>query len=125
MPNRTSRRRRRGNPYAGLIHLLNQRYHAEWQRAELLQNDVNNLTHSKFAQAAEWLRRLCRRFIPHPTPTQKHITEKAVPYHGPEFPVPDARVSIIIPFRDRPELLRNCLRSLRRTTFSQFEIVLV
>src|SRR5262249_775823 len=124
MPSRTSRRRR-GNPYAGLIHLLNQRYHAEWQRAELLQNDVNNLTHSKFARAAEWLRRLCRRFIPHPTPVQKPTPEKAVPYQGLEIPVPDARVSIVIPFRDRPELLRNCLRSLRRTDFPHVEIVLV
>lgn len=125
MADRVSRRRRRRNPYAGLIHLLNRRYHDQWQRAELLQNDVNNLTNSKFARAAEWLRRLCRRLVPHPAEVEKFITEKAEPYRGPELPVPDARVSVVIPFRDQPELLRNCLRSLRRSTFPRLEIVLV
>ncbi|MBP3954253.1 glycosyltransferase family 2 protein [Gemmata sp. G18] len=119
------RRRRRRNPYAGLIHLLNKRYHDEWQRAELLQNDLNGLQGSKFAKAAEWLRVQLRRFIPHPAIVPKFITEKAEPYRGPETTVPDARVSLIIPFRDRPELLRNCLRSLRRSTFRNTEIVLV
>jgi GT2 family glycosyltransferase len=125
MPERASRRRRRRNPYAGLLHLLNQRYHAQWQRAELLQNDVNNLTNSKFNRVAEWLRRLCRRFVPHPAKVEKYFTERAAPYHGPELPVPDARVSVVIPFRDHSELLRNCLRSLRRTDFPHVEIVLV
>lgn len=125
MRDRVSRRRRRHNPYAGLIHLLNKRYHDEWQRAELLQNDVTNLTNSKFARVAEWLRRLCRRVIPHPAVVQKYITEKATSYTGPTQPVTDARVSLIIPFRDRPELLRNCLRSLRQSTFRHFEVVLI
>ena len=34
-------------------------------------------------------------------------------------------MSVIIPFRDQPELLRNCLRSLRRSTFGRVEVVLV
>ena len=124
MRDRTKRRRRR-NPYAGLLHLLNQRYHAEFVRAELLQNDLTGLRSSKLARAAEWLRVRLRRVFPHPAVAPKYLTEKAEPYRGATFPVPDVRVSIIIPFRDRPELLRNCLRSLRRSTFRQFEIVLV
>jgi hypothetical protein len=52
--------RRRGNPYAGLIHLLNQRYHAEWQRAELLQNELTGRENSTVGRAAEFVRRLVR-----------------------------------------------------------------
>src|SRR4051812_13730334 len=126
MNDRGTRRRRRRNPYAGLIHLLNRRYHDAWQRAELLQNDLNNRQNSKFARAADWLRRVFRHFVPHPGLTPLYITEKAEPYRGAAFSVPeDARVSVVIPFRDRPELLRNCLRSLRRGTFPRLEIVLV
>lgn len=117
--------RRRGNPYAGLIHLLNRRYHAEWQRAELLQNELTGRANSKAARAAEFVRRLVRRFVPHPALAPKVVTEKAEPYRGGRFPLPDAAVSIVIPFRDRPELLRNCLRSLRRSTYTKTELVLV
>ncbi|AWM36543.1 N-acetylglucosaminyl-diphospho-decaprenol L-rhamnosyltransferase [Gemmata obscuriglobus] len=126
MSERTSRKRRRGgNPYAGLIHLLNQRYHAEWQRAELLQNELTGRENSKVARAAEFVRRFVRRFVPHPAVVPKVVTELAVPYTGGARAVPDATVSIIIPFRDRPELLRNCLRSLRRSTYKKTEVVLV
>ncbi|QJW98257.1 glycosyltransferase family 2 protein [Frigoriglobus tundricola] len=126
MRDSVNRRRRRRNPYTELLHLLNQRYHAEFVRAELLQNDLTGLQGSKFARVAEWLRVQARRLFPHPAAVTKSITEHAAPYTGPVFPAPaDARVSIVIPFRDRPELLRNCLRSIRRSTFRRIEIVLV
>lgn len=119
------RRRRRANPYAGLLHLLNQRYHAEFERAELLQNELTGLRGSKIARAAEWTRLQLRKLWPHPALAPKYILEKAEPYREPPLPVPDARVSVVIPFRDQPELLQNCLRSLRRSTFRRVEIVLV
>ncbi len=125
MRDRTERRRRRRNPYAGLLHLLNQRYHAEFVRAELLQNDLTGHRSSKLARAAEWLRIRLRGVFPHPAAVPTYLTEKAEPYRGTPLADPHARVSIVIPFRDRPELLRNCLRSLRRSTFRRFEIVLV
>ncbi|MBN9122102.1 MAG: glycosyltransferase family 2 protein [Planctomycetes bacterium] len=125
MRNRSSRKRRRRNPYAGLLHLLNRRYHDEFVRAELLQNDLTGLRGSRIARAAEWVRVQLRRVFPHPGAVKPHVIGKAEPYFGPALPVPDARVSIIIPFRDRPELLRNCLRSLRWSTFRNFEVVLV
>jgi GT2 family glycosyltransferase len=126
MSDRGTRRRRRRNPYAGLIHLLNRRYHDAWQRAELLQNDLDNRRNSKFARAADWLRRVFRQFVPHPGLAARYVTETAEPYRGAAFSVPEgARVSVIIPFRDRPELLRNCLRSLRRGMFPRLEVVLV
>ena len=125
MGDRVSRKRRKRNPYAGLLHLLNKRYHDEFVRAELLQNDLTGLRSSRVARVAEWMRVQLRRLFPHPAATPPHLIGKAEPYHEPTFAVPDARVSIVIPFRDRPELLRNCLRSLRGSTFRNFEVVLV
>ena len=124
MPNRTKRKRRR-NPYAGLLHLLNRRYHDEFVRAELLQNDLGGMTSSRVIRIADRLRWLVRKFIPHPSSIKPHMLAEAEPYRGPALPVPDASVSIVIPFRDRPELLGNCLRSLRLSTFRNVEIVLV
>src|SRR5262249_25789777 len=37
----------------------------------------------------------------------------------------EAPVSIIVPFKDQLALLRGCLRSLRRSTYRNFEVVLV
>ena len=116
---------RRGNPYAGLIQLLNRRYHAEFVRAELLQNELDAIRRSRLGRGAEWLRQRLRRVFPHPAADVPRITEQSQAYRGYPRPVPDARVSIIIPFRDQPELLRNCVRSLRGSTFGNVEIVLV
>lgn len=126
MSDRVSReRRRKRNPYAGLLHLLNKRYHDEFVRAELLQNDLTGLRSSRIARLAEWVRVQLRRVFPHPGAVKPHLVAKAEPYDGPIVAVPDARVSIVIPFRDRPELLRNCLRSLRGGTHHNFEVILV
>lgn len=125
MSDRVSRRRRKRNPYAGLLHLLNKRYHDEFVRAELLHNDLTGVRSSRVARAAEWLRLLVRRVFPHPSSIKPHLVGSAEAYRGPALPVPGARVSIIIPFRDQPELLRNCLRSLRWSTFRNVEVVLV
>src|SRR5262249_10111729 len=39
--------------------------------------------------------------------------------------VPDCKVSLVIPFRDQPRLLKGCLASLQRGTFRRLEIILV
>ncbi|HJZ55700.1 MAG TPA: glycosyltransferase family 2 protein [Gemmataceae bacterium] len=126
MTQRSSRRRKRGNPYRELLHLLNQRYHREWVRAELLENELAGLRQSRLWRAIAWLRRAARWLKPaRPVPTPA-LAERAVPY----VPLTErsqrpARVSIVIPFKDRLELLRNCLRSLGRSTYRRFEVVLV
>lgn len=124
MAKRTKRTRRR-NPYAGLLHLLNKRYHDAFVRAELLQNDLDGIRSSRVARAAEWLRLRLRSLFPHPSSVKPHLVGAAEAFRGPAFAVPDARVSVVIPFRDQPELLRNCLRSLRRSTFRNVEVILV
>jgi GT2 family glycosyltransferase len=42
-----------------------------------------------------------------------------------DLPPASGTVSIIIPFRDRVGLLRNCLRGLRRTSYRRCEVILV
>lgn len=119
---RTGRR----NPFRGLIHLLNQRYHDEWARAETLRNELESLRRSRLWRAVGWLRSLKLALVPVRPPVEPPLAERAVPYTPPgDVPSLTGRVSIIIPFRDRPELLANCLRSLRESTYRRFEVVLV
>jgi O-antigen biosynthesis protein len=89
-----------------VIHRLNQRYHAEWQRAELLRQQL---------EGRSWLGRL-RRFFARSTPMNAQEIEPRPPAPG--------RVSVILPFRDQGSLLRACLRSLRGST-RPFQTVLV
>ena len=115
-------RRARG-PYRDLIHLLNQRYRKEWERAEALAAELAALRGSRLARLVAWLRRLKQRLRP---PAAPAYLPWSVPC--PEWPAaapPAGRVSIIIPFKDRVELLRDCLRSLRASSYRDYEIILV
>jgi GT2 family glycosyltransferase len=124
MAERSSRRRGRHNHDRDLIHLLNQRYRREWERAEALAAELDAVRGAHFWQAVAWLRRLGRRLLP-PRPAPTYLPWDDT-YPDAEEPArPAGRVSIVVPFRDRPELLRNCLRSLRRGTYRDYEVVLV
>jgi len=110
------------NHYRRLIHLLNQRYRAEFIRAERLEADLAVLQ----AFRATWLFRLLRsvkRWL-RPPAAARPDSDSVVPLVI-EPRRPAGRVSLIIPFRDRAELLRDCLRSLRLSTYKHFEVVLV
>ncbi|HEV3383958.1 MAG TPA: glycosyltransferase family 2 protein [Gemmata sp.] len=114
------------NPFSEMIHLLNQRYHDEWARAESLQDELNDMRGSRLWKAVSWLRELKKRLWAIPTAPEPKLIAKAVPYELPEgISRPQGRVSIVIPFKDRPELLRNCLRSLAHTSYRDFEVILV
>ncbi|MBY0514692.1 MAG: glycosyltransferase family 2 protein [Gemmataceae bacterium] len=108
-------------PYRELLHLLNQRYQREWVRAELLANELAAMKGSRLWRVVSWVRRL----LPFRPPAAPRVTEEAVPYTPLRIRPPAARVTIVIPFRDQPDLLRNCLRSLRRGTYRRFDVVLV
>ncbi len=117
-------RRKRRNPSAGLIHLLNQRYRQEWERAEAAQGELDRLHHSPLGtliRAMRWLkRRVC------PAKPSAALAECATPYVASrEASVSTGMVSIVIPFRDQPELLKNCLRSVFASSYTNFELVLV
>src|SRR4051812_26053511 len=93
--------------YRSVIHRLNQRYHAQWQRAELLQRKLDGRSW------LGWLRR--------------HFTRPAAVLQEPPIepgPLPGGRVSVVIPFKDQRELLRGCLRGLRTSSYPDVEIVL-
>jgi O-antigen biosynthesis protein len=116
--------------YRHLIHLLNQRYHEQWERAERLEQEVAELRTRWLGGPLAWLRYLKRRLRPARyagRPSSRPGELRDVPCQRlAELPGPvSGRVSIIIPFKDRPELLRGCLRSLRRTAHRDFEVVLV
>jgi GT2 family glycosyltransferase len=109
--------------YRRLIHLLNQRYRQEFIRAERLQADLAVVQ----AFRATWLFRLVRwlrRFLK-PTAFLRAARDAEVRPLPLEAVKPRGRVSIISPFRDQGELLRDCLRSLRRGIYRSYEVVLV
>src|SRR5262249_37070290 len=123
-PSRRDPRPRRGN-YRELIHLLNRRYHLAWERAERLEVELARARRWGLWPVIELLRRVKRRL----RPPAADLPAGAPP--GPSQPLvesagrPWGRISIVIPFRARAELLRNCLRSLRLSTYRRFEIILV
>jgi GT2 family glycosyltransferase len=121
---RSPRRRSRDNDYRQLIHLLNQRYREAWARAEQLEGELARLKGWTLWPLFAWLRRVKRWLRPVAEPP---FTMGAAPWHGGTDPQQPAtgRVSIVIPFKDRVELLRNCLRSLRTSTYRDVELVLV
>ncbi|MFQ3651168.1 MAG: glycosyltransferase family 2 protein [Gemmataceae bacterium] len=95
------------NNYREVLHRLNQRYFHEWQRAELLAQQLAG--RSWWARLRRWWGR------PRPLRGEQPLTAG---------PVPAGRVSLIIPFRDQFPLLRSCLRSLRGTR-RRLETILV
>jgi GT2 family glycosyltransferase len=107
-----------------LVHLLNQRYRAEFDRAERLQAELDDIHASKAWRLLAWARRWRRRLML----GTSHNSPLNPPWGQPLAcrPVqPRGLVSIVIPFRDHAHLLRACLQSLRRSTYSRFELVLV
>jgi GT2 family glycosyltransferase len=108
-----------------LIHLLNRRYHEQWLRAEHLQHDLNRMRRWSLWPIFELARRVKRwlrpaegetRILTYGTP-RPELLQDTLP--------PCGRVSIIIPFKDRMELLRGCLGGIQCSSYRRFEIVLV
>src|SRR5690606_23105841 len=106
-----------------LIHTLNQSLRQEWDRAERLQAELHDIKASRAWRVLTWLRTLKRWLRPVRTERapSAFLTEEIA--NIPESA--SGEVSIIIPFRDQPGLLKNLLRSLRATSYRRFEIVLV
>lgn len=123
-------RRRRHFRYRRLIHLLNQRYHEQWERAERLEKELAEARCGWLGPVTAWLRSLKRWFRParytgrpgsrpgelRNLPCQR-LEEHAGPIEG--------LVSIIIPFKDQLALLRGCLRSICRSSWPDIELILV
>lgn len=111
-------------PERELIHRLNQRYKQEWDRAERLQAELNDIHQSKTWRVFSWLRTLRKKLI-RPTPGEAKTSIAPMRALEPASGPPTEKVSILIPFRDGVSLLRNLLRSLRGTTYRRYEILLI
>jgi GT2 family glycosyltransferase len=121
-----SRHRTRRPPvdHRQLIHALNQRYFQQWHRAERLQREVNLLRATGVGLLLDGLRWLRRKILPPRDPESGlRLVRCASLEEGPHTAA--GLVSIIIPLKDRLELLRGCLRSMRGGTYRDFEVILV
>lgn len=120
-----------------LIHALNQRCREQFDRAERLQAELNDIKGSRAWHVFRWLRSLRRMFQGadgggkpqgERGPMTKPLSELDAPLTNPAddaLRLPAAKVSIIIPFKDNLGLLRNCLRSMRRGTYRRIEFILL
>jgi len=124
MTKHPSRRPARGE-YRKLIHLLNQKYRREWERAERLQDEMARLCDGRLGLLGLFLRRIkhwVRPPVHDPSTGVAPTAARLLAEHPGRAP---GRVSVVIPFRDRPELLRGCLRSIRSGSALPHEIILV
>lgn len=123
MSGKADRATRRRDQQRELIHELNQRYYHEHQRAQRLQNDLQMLQSLR----ATWLFKVAR-FLnrnlgslfsrKHPAPfLNEPITITPTEPRG--------KVSIIIPFRDRLQLLRDCIKSISTSSWRDHEVILM
>ncbi len=127
--------------YRRLIHSLNQRYRQEFDRAEGLRAELADIQSSRAWRVVAWMRsswsvvrgrlstighrlsaigyRLSAGFGRAPL-----TASRRQPIADSRKPLRD-RISIVIPFRDQLELLKDCLRSVQCSTHGKYEIILV
>lgn len=105
-----------------LLHTLNQRYYQQWHRAETLQRELDQL-YRWVGPLVRGLRRVKRWLAP--ATADQGCEGRSYPPLAEAADAGNARVSIVIPFRDQSALLRNCLRSLRPARRRIAEIILV
>jgi len=121
--------------YRRLIHLLNQRYREEFDRAERLRDQLADIKASRAWRFACGLKRLWSALAVRLPRLHFRKSEQrqalAVrpwplrpPLAGRRPPVRD-RISIVIPFKDKLELLHDCLMSIQCGTHRKYEIILV
>lgn len=106
--------------HSELIHTLNRRYYQQLRRAERLAADLALLQKLRVTwlfRSLKWLKKAIRSLWTSAPQPLGSFSPKDVPIQG--------RVSIIIPFRDQLDLLRDCLRSLRLSTYRNYEVILV
>ncbi len=108
-----------------LLRAAQHRWWREFERAERLSLELRRLKESRLFRLCTWLRglaRLGRPPVPESVPLPGAARGEPLPLTAPPA---TGRVSIVIPFRDRVELLHHCLSGLRKTDCRRFEVVLV
>ena len=107
-----------------LVHRLNQRYREEFDRAERLQSQLDHIRGSRAWRILCWWCRIKRWLWPM-READRFLRESREEFATCIPSQVSGTVSILIPFRDRVELLRNALAGLRRTSYRKFEIILI
>src|SRR5262249_53010529 len=113
---------RRTAGWRALIHRLNQRYRAEWDRAERLQAELDHIQRSRAWRILCWLRKI-KSWFRREADAPARATAPIAPAKTTEPDAPagasesrtlacasgsvHGKVSIVIPFRDHLPLLRN------------------
>lgn len=115
---------RQGRRWRTLLHRLNRRYREEFDRAERLQAEVDDIRGSRLWKWFTFLRSF-RRLFTFRARSTPFVTARETLKLNPTNPIPPTTISIIIPFKDDLPLLATCLKSLRRSTHVQREIILV
>src|SRR5262245_57070073 len=94
-----------------LIHELNQRCREQWDRAERLQVELNDIRSSRAWFIFRWLRAMRRLFLPvSRLSASPEVTNVSQPLAIPSWQVArmvTSKVSIVIPFHDPLGLLTN------------------
>jgi GT2 family glycosyltransferase len=114
-----------------LIQALQRRYREQWSRAEALQAELEHLRGSRLWPVFAWLRRIrtavARAFQPDRVRGESRAGKLDLRCEILDdcLAPPAGRVSIIIPFKDQLGLLRNCLHSIWRSSYRDFEVILV
>jgi len=109
------------------LHELNQRYKQAWDRAERLQDELDHIKNSRAYRFVCWLKRIsglwkgARRCVP----SRRLSPEFASEFLDHDLASPIGSVTILIPFKDHLDLLRNCIRSIRHSSYRDVEIVLL
>jgi GT2 family glycosyltransferase len=112
-------------PPRQLIHQLNQRYRSEFDRAEYLRAELEDIKCSRAWRLCSWLRRWNRRIRSPLAPAAPAVAVSEVKVLT-DVPATGAgRVSVVIPFKDQMELLVACLASLARSDPGPDELLLV
>lgn len=117
-----------------LVHELNQRYKQEFDRAERYHDELKSIQGSRWWPLFQGLNQVTTRiknYVKRSTPANEVAPLQSVsaPAFTPFTPRTDQiytadDVSIIIPFRDQPELLERCVLPLYRTV-PRAELILV
>src|SRR5437588_2403065 len=107
--------------YRQTLHELNRRYQEAWDRAERLQDELDDIKKSRPFRLLSCWRRLTRLWRAHPGPEPELHRLFPTEILENQQVAAVGTVSILIPFKDRLDLLRNCLRGLRRGSYPDRE----
>ena len=111
--------------YRETLHDLNRRYKEAWDRAERLEAELEHVKKSRAYRLLTAWRRWSGLFRKSACPLPENVPSFTQEYFDDLLGQPVGTVSVIIPFKNRLDLLKNCVESLFAASRRPTEIVLV